>query len=214
MYSNTHLVKFLTSVIIALLAIIVYFANSYNSIFVTDYGFIYHPESGRLYEVELERSVDGFEKWKPFIPFRSLFYGQPKSAQFLGEFDSLVKDSDEFNSLTEKEKGERVSDWLYESLDSRFEAFNEDPEYLDINFYPRLDIKPESLLPKQLYDLEVYANEVPAKLLTVDFVLRRWSPMFETNEISIWQKGLYFESIAAYKLVEILLPIRHRLESF
>lgn len=214
MNSNTQVVKFLTSAIIALLIIIAYFANSYNSIFATDYGFIYHPESGSLYEVELEKSVDGFEKWNPFIPFKSLFYGQPKSAQFLGEFDSLVKDSDEFNSLSEQEKGERLSDWLNESLDSRFEAFNENLEYLDINFYPRRDVEPEFLLPEQLYDLKVYANKIPAKLLTVDFVLHRWSPMRESNEISIWEKGLYFEGIAARKLVEILLPIRHRLESF
>ena len=112
--------KWLSSAIILLLIAFVYFLKSYNSIFTSDYAFIYHPESGQLYEVELDVSIDKFNKWQPFIPFVSLYHGDPISANLVGRIDSLIEKKDSYEQMDREQKSEAVSIWLENTLEASF----------------------------------------------------------------------------------------------
>lgn len=186
-----------------LFIVALYSWNSYSSIFERRVSYLYHPNTDRIYKIEMAPSLSRYEPWEPFIPFHSLYYGVPDGGEYVGKLQSL---------LTEVEADRRL---LREDLDAWSakqrkelellvkESKDQDFEYFDIEYHIRRDVTPKQFIPNSMSVLHENLEDEPSSLLAVDAVISKWRLKGKRAEIEILEGALLVRGQAAYKLSEI-----------
>ena len=189
-----------TAVLAALL--IVYAWNSYSDVFSRRLGFVYHPESDRIFRVDFAPTLHRDDKWTPFIPFQSLFFGEIERAEYLGLLVPLLGEIRADRELLEQD----IDRWLKKN---RFELENmiselqsDDLEFWDIEYFARHDVDANILLPQVLLRLREFTTGERPDVFPADIVVSRWRPIVPSTEIEILRHALIIRGRAVSLLVE------------
>jgi len=138
-------------------------------------GYVYHSGTDELFEVLIRPSVlDRSELWNPFA--RDVYH-EIENVEPLGQFATILADleadrrlrREDFEAWLEKSRSQ-----LKESLAETDRQLSEGFEFTDLLFYPRSELLPERLLPRELQALAAYASGDIPGLMTGDAVVVRW----------------------------------------
>jgi hypothetical protein len=148
-------------------------------IFDTRMGYVYHPTTDRLYEVEIKPSVSGWGEI--FNPFSEILYFDIRYAELLGNLQALVAEH-EVNARLVREDPNAWRNKRHIKLDAELKNSSEKTkrwletgfESLDINFYHRNDLKESDLLPDVLAGLRKYVRGDRPVILAGDAVIVVW----------------------------------------
>ena len=189
-----------TAVLAALL--IVYVWGSYNDLFSRRLGFVYHPESDRIFRVDFAPSLSRYDRWTPFIPFQSLFFGEIERAEYLGLLVSLLGEIRADGELLEQD----IDRWLQENrleLETTISELQaDDLEFWDIEYFPRHDVDAKNLLPQILSRLREFTIGERPDVFPADIVVSRGRLTGPAADIEILRHALIIRGRAVSLLVE------------
>lgn len=185
--------------------LVLYIYKSYSVLFERDYGFIYHPTTGQVYELELAPTLSGISNWDLLSPSKKIHFSQIVYAEAVGNIESLKRDNDKFPSLDRNNQLDEISSKIYNKI-SNFDV--ENLTFLEIDYYPRKDISESSLIPSYLNELKKHTGKIPADILVVDAVINKWDTKDEKNNITILEQALFIKGRAADDISSKILLTR------
>ena len=183
-----------------LFILVMYLWSSYNSIFERRVSYIYHPGTDQIYRVEMAPSLNRYRPWEPFIPFHSLYYGNPDGGEYVGKLQSVVAEAEADRRLLEEDFDAWNAKQLKELEVLLKESKGRDLEFWDIDYFIRRDVTPKQLLPNSMSELKEYLDDEPSSLLAVDAVVSKWTVKGKRPEIKILEGALLIRGRAASKI--------------
>lgn len=189
---------------------VLYLISAYDDIYERQKAYLYDPESDDVYAIELAPLLSKYHKWEVFIPFKSLVYTEPDSAEYIGklhskiaefqaDFDLLMNDPDAWS-----EKRNREDEKLIWGLSRETVVL----EFLDIEYFPH-PIQDESARMSETLAQIFKSHEIePNGILVVDAVVARTLVTTQENSLDkslslkIIRGALLFKGSAAYALSE------------
>ena len=190
-----HIDKVYLCVIGLLVTVLGYVLHSYQAALNTEIGFIYHPETEQIYEVELTAWVGHETLLRRLSPFSKTHYGVTGVGEHLGTFPDIIE-------LSEKDRFLRESDiqtWTSNRLHSSLAALNEfnrqdiglfDWSYLDIAYVVRTDVDRTDDFLKLLPNINGYVQDSSKYLLTIDAFLARQRNANSKHEVEILTESI------------------------
>jgi hypothetical protein len=207
----TRTERYWVTVLVVLLIIgFLYGKIVYDSFFESQAGYIYDPETDRIFSVELKPSIDHSEKWTPLIPFKSFYFGEIGLTEYLGKLTPLIKEIEAEQKLIKEDPLVFVEKTRkeFEALIADYESGNLD--LWDIKYFPKWDLNPKGLLPSQLINLKEFIRNEPPDIFVADVIVAHWrlkamkeKPAAETELI---RKVLFIRGKAAYQLAKRGFP--------
>ena len=177
-----------------LIFLILYTYKSYNVLFERDYGFIYHPKTGQVYELELAPRLNEISNWDLLSRSKKIHFSQIVYGESVGTIESIKRDNDKFLGLNRNDQIDEITNKIYNKISS-FDVNN--LTYLEIDYYPRKDISESALIPSYLKELKKHTGKIPADILVIDAVINKWDPKTEKNNITILERALFIKGRAA-----------------
>jgi len=146
---------------------------------------------------------DSRKPWEPFIPFHSLYYGEPVYTENLGTL------TDYLNVLEADRKlfTENVDAWKdknFKDLDNSLLDFESGSKVMwNLKYFIRIDLNKEQMIPISLPILRNYLNDEPANLLAVDAVLSESTFNDSKHGLSILEGALLIKGRASHEISKL-----------
>lgn len=161
-----------------------YAFNSYTDLAQREQAYLYHPQSGDIYSVDLAPLVSSFRKWEPFIPFKRITYSEPTEAEYLGRLDEILEEKRKDRELMDRDtdawmekQRQELDRRMSELSDGEFMIEHADIAYAVRHIEGQVDKLGESL-EQVIGQTELRQGEV----LSVDAVVIRTSYPLEKAE--------------------------------
>jgi len=168
------------TVFIIVVILFIYSWSSYISLFRKVEGYIYHPGTDQIWEISLKPSLDNRNKWDPFIPLKTLYYGEIDFVMFLGNFDSLLIEINADRELRENDpdswrvKKEKEIDSLIKDLKRMIYSEKCNFIFTDIVICSYGKLRIEDSFPDSLQFLSNYLKKDPPDIFSTDIVVVDW----------------------------------------
>lgn len=169
-----------------------YMWRVYDSFFEVHPGYIYDPESRTVYWLRLSPSIYRYEHWKRHL----MPFGSPSFTQ-ISYVDRSATLDQELEDVRKPFDPAAVEAWAEELSAQKLE----DIEVVDAQYWPRGDLDPIRLLPREWHRLPSVLGDIDGKVLPADVVLAHY-PLNRgvPVDIQILRGVLFLNDRAAYTL--------------
>lgn len=184
-----------------------YISNSYNKIFESRTAYLYDPVSDDVFKLKLVPDVHEYNKWDPFIPFKSLTYSLPTYTEYIGELDSIITEHKESMELlrNDPDAWREMSNQRLDSIRQLSTDGNNTLKFWRIEYFIKSDQVYTGLMPNVLSEIlqngEINENEIRVVDATVAETTIYPNDNFDRGtSIQIIHDALLFKGKAAYLL--------------
>lgn len=130
--------------VFAVLFLVVHLFTAYEAIFERRPAFLYLPETDELYSVQMAASVGPLNPWKALVPFRSLRYSRPVSAERVGKLAEIQRrEALSIDEVLEESKAEFEERGA--SSPRSFESEISSVALVRLSFHPPMEVESEAL---------------------------------------------------------------------
>lgn len=189
--------KFAIFLLLAISACLVYLGMQYHSLYQSETAYIYHPETERVYRLELVPSMAATEPYRLFLPEHQVSYTEPSLVEFAGSAGEPRGHLEEEADVPEQREGESVAEWTERAME---EIDNAEYSYLDIEYFER-DEPIEPLMDDLHPDIRSAIEAAETYNLTVvDAVAITWYTGQSSPEVQSLEDAVMLRDAAAARL--------------
>ncbi|QOC22575.1 hypothetical protein IC757_16475 [Wenzhouxiangella sp. AB-CW3] len=189
--------------VLALFAItFLYVLHSYRATLNTEIGFLYHPDTNRIYEVELSAWVGHETLARRLMPWSKAHYGVTGIGDYLGPLNEILELIEKDKSLKQTDQGQWVerrgqsaNEWLEKVATQGLSVW--EFSYTDIAYLIRTDIDRSDELINLLPGIEKYDFDPSEYMLTVDAFVANRSSESNSHDIETLSQALLIRGRSA-----------------